>query len=509
MQRTTLPLNEIVVLDRVRQEMGNITALAQSILEHGLLVPLLVNQDKRLIDGGRRYTACKSLGLDVVDVVYKETITEAQYRLLELECNLRRLDMSWQEKCLGLAEFHRSLSREKAIALEAWGQRETGAMLNVDVCSLNQALQIDTFLRRKDSLVESERKTALLFWQCENLSEAHRLKRRLAEELVNAHIAKLEQANVNTTEQETAAQEVVAEVTRIESSPDALAEERTRYSSNPLNTVPFETYWKEKTDLANTARNTIYISNRFVCGDAIEYMNSADNAGRFDHVITDIPYGVDIENFSMTNLDTVEEEHDVAENIELIRKFFPAAYKCTKENAFVSTWCDLTGDPDTMLKLTDCYTLWEFMFKQASFASFRVQRWPLIWNKTSSCGNQAAQFNYTKTNEYAIVCCKPKTTLSKTASRSDVTASNAEIVKLLGHKFAKPHEVWQLQLEAMTLEGQTILEPFAGCGSGTLAMLRMKRNVISVEKQVTHFNALIENMKTQYYLKQNPNYVFK
>lgn len=502
MQRTTLPIDEIVVLDRVRQEMGNITALAQSILEHGLLVPLLVNQDKRLIDGGRRYTACKSLGLDVVDVVYKETITEAQYRLLELECNLRRLDMSWQEKCLGLAEFHRSLSREKAIALEAWGQRETGAMLNVDVCSLNQALQIDTFLRRKDSPVESERKTALLFWQCENLSEAHRLKRRLAEELVNAHIAKLEQSNVNTTEQETAAQKVVAEVTRIESSPDALAEERARYSSNPLNTVPFETYWAEKQALANAAKNTIYISNRFHCGDSVEYMNHVDNAGRFDHVITDIPYAIDMEMLDqqnphggMQNLDTVIEEHDVEDNMQLIRDFFPAAFACTKDQAFVITWADVMQ--------------WQFMYDEAIKAGFAVQRWPLTWLKTHACMNQCVNFNTTKNTEIAIVCRKPKSTLVAQPNTSVIAASNLEMRKLLGHPFAKPFEVWEFLVKMVSIEGQTILEPFAGRGSGTLSMLRMKRNVISVEKQVTHFNALIENMKTQYYLKTNPNYVFR
>ena len=394
------------------------------------------------------------------------------------------------------------MSREKALQYEPWGQRETGRELNTDVCTINQALQIAVFLRDRNHPNKERAKRADLFWQCDSLSDAHRLKRRLAEELVLAAIAQREKTQTNTIAQETHAQQLITEVRVLEEKPDLLAAERARYESNALNTVPFDTYWAEKVRLADEAKNTIYISNRFIHGDSITYMNDPANASRFDHVITDIPYGIDMEMLDqqnphggMVDLDTVIEEHDVDENLDLIRAFFPAAFKCTKETAFVITWGDVMN--------------WQLMYDCAVGAGFSVQRWPITWKKTNACMNQCANFNTTKDTEIAIVCRKPKTTVAWQPQTSVVVASNTEMRKLVGHPFAKPFEAWEFLIKLASTEQQLILEPFAGRGSGTLSMLRMKRNVVSVELNANHFNALIENCKQYYYLKQNSKYVFK
>lgn len=502
MNRTSLPLHEIVLKDRQRINLGDLDSLADSISQHGLLQPIVINQDKRLIAGGRRYLAHEQLGLTHIDVVYKETLNEAQLRMLELEENTKRKDFDWQEKCLAIAEWHQIKVREQVLAGDDWGQRETGDLLGVDLCSVNQALQIASFLKEKDHPDAETRKRAQLFWDCDSAFAALQLKRRFAIDLANAQLAALEKLTTNSKQQETRAQQIISEVRAVEEKPDLLAAERARYESNPLNVVPFDEYWAEKVTAARTAENTIYISNRFVQGDCIAYMTDPENAGRFDHVITDIPYGIDMgmldqqnPHGGMADIDTVAEEHDVEENKELIKQFYPAAFRCTKDLAFVITWCDITN--------------WQLMYDCAVDAGFAVQRWPITWRKTGPNMNQCATFNTTKDVEFAIVARKPKTTIAEQPNTSVVVASPVEMQKLTGHKFAKPFECWEYLLKLATLEGQLILEPFAGRGSGTLSMLRMKRNVISVELNVNHFNALMENVKTQHYLKQNPNYVFK
>jgi DNA modification methylase len=97
----------------------------------------------------------------------------------------------------------------------------------------------------------------------------------------------------------------------------------------------------------------------------------------------------------------------------------------------------------------------------------------------------------------------------KPASSCVVSASNTEMRKLIGHPFAKPYECWNFLTSKVCLPGQTILEPFAGRGSGVLSMLRNQLNVIAVEINVAHYNALLEVVKREFYLKQNPKYVFK
>jgi ParB family chromosome partitioning protein len=62
----TLPLSAIKVGSRFRQEHGDLDALAASIQELGLLQPIGVGKDYRLIFGARRFLAHKLLGLDTI-----------------------------------------------------------------------------------------------------------------------------------------------------------------------------------------------------------------------------------------------------------------------------------------------------------------------------------------------------------------------------------------------------------------------------------------------------------
>ena len=490
MNQITLPLSEIIQIDRQRQDMGDIEALAASIRRYGLLQPISVNQDKVLVDGGRRYAACKLLGLTHVDVFYQETASQADVHERELEANIRRKDMKWQEQCLAIAHVHKTHAREHALAGMTWSQGMTAELLGVSSGNVNYCLEVARNLADPKSPM----------WQCDSFREAWRLRLRNEEDAILAELKKREQQVTRTVEQIKEDNSVIEEVKKIRSLPALEYEQaKERYLTNPLNTIPFDEYWKERVasleQRAKQAEQTIYLSNRIFLGDAITFMNDPAQAGMFDHVITDIPYGIDVDPMEIADVDTVANEHDVEENMALIAQFFPAAFACTKLTAFVATWCD--------------QELWQYMKDLAIKAGFLVQDWPITWVKTSACQNGAAQYNFTKTTEIAMVCRKPRATLAQIGTRCDFQASSTDVRKLFRHPFAKPFECWDFLTNAICLEGQLVLEPFAGSGTGVVAMLRKKINVIAVEKQLGHYNNLLENVKSQYYLKQNPNYVFK
>ena len=173
-----------------------------------------------------------------------------------------------------------------------------------------------------------------------------------------------------------------------------LEEQRSLYLSNPTNPPEhFDTYRAQRIAWLQQQTNTLTISNMLIKGDAITYMK--ENAGCFDHIITDIPYGIDMEMLnqqqpSIQNIDTVVAEHTVEGNVDLFHSFFPAAFGALKENGFCITWCDIMQ--------------WQLMYDLATKAGFKVTRWPITWNKLSPCINQTAQFNFTKSTEIAIVC---------------------------------------------------------------------------------------------------------
>jgi ParB family transcriptional regulator, chromosome partitioning protein len=66
---TTRPLRSIIPGDRVREDMGDIGALAESIKTLGLIQPIVIDARYNLLAGARRLEACKRLGMDEIEVV--------------------------------------------------------------------------------------------------------------------------------------------------------------------------------------------------------------------------------------------------------------------------------------------------------------------------------------------------------------------------------------------------------------------------------------------------------
>jgi ParB family chromosome partitioning protein len=68
MSFVTSPVESIIVSNRFRKEPGDIQALAENIDEIGLLHPIAVTPDRRLIAGARRLMAFKYLGRTEIPV---------------------------------------------------------------------------------------------------------------------------------------------------------------------------------------------------------------------------------------------------------------------------------------------------------------------------------------------------------------------------------------------------------------------------------------------------------
>ena len=62
------PVSDIVVRDRHRKQLGDLTELAESMHQHGLLHPIVITSDNYLIAGQRRLEAAKLLGWERVPV---------------------------------------------------------------------------------------------------------------------------------------------------------------------------------------------------------------------------------------------------------------------------------------------------------------------------------------------------------------------------------------------------------------------------------------------------------
>jgi len=520
MQTTTLPYSSIIIGERYRKDYGNVQELADSIKKYGLLQLPLVDANNNLVVGGRRMAAIALLGWAHVTVGVTSTLSDDERAEQEWEENHKRKQTTWFEDCLAIANRHIKQRNKATLAGDDWSQAKTGEMFGISAGNVNYILAVAKKLKSELSLPEAERR----YHKCDSVADAYKLIIREQEDLALAEKARRQQELINKQKEETA--KAVADFTKeldvVSIIPDTKGnpvlnehltvlrqrarenyldlneqEQRTLYLSNHLNPPEqFEQYRQQKIALL-TKHLTLEISNNFILGNSIDYMNLESNVGRFDHIITDIPYGIDMDMLDQTNtgmdVSTTAKEHDVEYNLNLIEQFFPAAFKCTKESAFVITWCDAM--------------LFKWMHDLATMAGFNVQRWPFHWCKTQA-GNQAASYNFTKATEIAIICRKPKTVMAKHPGLNYVVASREdEVSRLIDHPFAKPFACWQPLIDAVSIEGQLILEPFAGRGSGVLSMLKMNRQVVGCELNEQHYNALLENVK-QHYKSINSHYVF-
>ena len=82
---------------RIRNDNGDIAELSRSLSKYGLLQPVIIDTDFKLIAGFRRLLAAKSLGWTYIEtqiVDPKDKLTELE---IEMEENLTRKEFSYDE----------------------------------------------------------------------------------------------------------------------------------------------------------------------------------------------------------------------------------------------------------------------------------------------------------------------------------------------------------------------------------------------------------------------------
>jgi len=181
------------------------------------------------------------------------------------------------------------------------------------------------------------------------------------------------------------------------------------------------------------------------------------------------------------NVSRVRAEHDYGENLSNYSIWLRRMYEVLKPKSFCVVWYDNVH--------------WQTIREKAEAVGFRVQRWPLVWIKTSPCLNQMAAKNFTKATEFAIVLSKQNATLIKPQSTNYWSGPRAVTTS---NPFAKPKALWQWILSSFALRGDTILDPFAGEGSSTLATIDFGCRPIAFESNENHFNQMNLNVRELY-----------
>lgn len=472
----TLPFSSIVFGDRFRQHYPDIDELAESIATLGLIQPLAVDTTNRLLAGGRRYTAIRQLiangrlPADYEVPVYVRTdlngtdYDEVTARELELEENLQRNDMTWQENVLSIKRLHELRARRARQSGATWSNAMTGKLFGQSRCVVDQAIKIATAIEAGDTEVATaEHATAAL---------QVLLKRRLDE----VERLRNERLRLQSEKAKLAAQDRRA----------AAAQQRTEVSHESILTEDGHCAVAVGDDIVadRVARYDAACARiqHVACGIAHVLSMPANS---LDGLYFDPPYGIDDANLTMKNIEVTRAEHNRDANIALFRPFLEAVWHALRPASYAVFWCDIEHFTTHVNLATEL--------------GFRVQRWPLDARKPLA-GNGAAAFNTTKDVEHAVVIAKPGATLVTRRPTSAVPWrwADGEAARYV-HPFAKPLSAHEHILRTYWAPGARIHDMTCGEGSGVLAGLQLGYDMTGtdiVEEHVLRARRHIENALT-------------
>lgn len=149
----TVPLSSITIdrQSRQRRELDprEIEVLADSIKRLGLIHPPVLTRDRVLVSGERRIEAVRSLGWSDIPIQYTDEVAPSTLRAIELEENVKRLDLPWQNHCCAVAEYHELRRAEDP----SWTQAATATALGFKPETVASKLKVAEELQKGNERV--------------------------------------------------------------------------------------------------------------------------------------------------------------------------------------------------------------------------------------------------------------------------------------------------------------------------------------------------------------------
>lgn len=91
-------VKDIKIGDRIRQDIGDISLLKESLKQYGMLNPIVITESNYLIAGFRRLQAAKELGWSTVYVRVMPHTNQADLVEIEIDENLHRKPFTEDER---------------------------------------------------------------------------------------------------------------------------------------------------------------------------------------------------------------------------------------------------------------------------------------------------------------------------------------------------------------------------------------------------------------------------
>lgn len=459
----TLRIDKIIIKDnRQRQEFEPeaMQALKNSIEDIGLMHPIVIRQEGEdwvLVAGERRLTAVKEIfdlggkfycdgeevATDCIPFVTLGELSVLEAEEAELDENLKRRDLTWQEHAAAVSRLHtlRQAQHSKVVTMssESDPDDETLNKIFTDGSTHSIADTAEELTGRRDGsyqdtvrreIIVARHLTNPIIAKAKSADEAYKLLKRQEEQTRNIALAAHVGKSFNS-------------------------------SLHELHNV-----------------------------DCLKWMQLPGNQQRFDVILTDPPYGMDAQAFGdgAGRLDGIEHHYDdsYASWKDLMEEWAVRAFAVTKPQAHAYVFCDI--DRFHELKA----------FMQA--AGWYVFRTPLINHKVNS--GRVPLPDMGPRRQYELILYAIKGKKSVTHIYPDVLSTTAD--ENMTHGAQKPVAVFQNLLQRSVRPGDTVLDCFAGTGPVFPAAHTFQCAAVGLELNQEYFAISMKRLQA---LKQADNEV--
>lgn len=433
-----IPLTDITIpAQRQRKNAKADHTLISSIEQRGLLQPILVRDDGSLIAGERRLDAHRQLGLPTI-LARRSTkeLTTEEIHLIELQENIAREDLKWQDRTRAVADYHNM----KVASFAGWTQDGTASAIGYSVGQISNMLAVARFLDDPDVA------GCTTFVGALNLIN-NRAERNLAAAeargLLSAETVAAARVPKSATKEE--AEDIILQNILSGQDTDSLL----------LKKLEAGAAAEQALQQASTEHSS---DERIVCADFLEWITTYTGEP-FDVIHCDFPYGKDYagsrtrKSGKVTTLPTYLDSKDIYVN--LVDAFLEGIDKISLPSAHCIFWFDMLYYQWTV----DAFTAagWKL-----------VQPFPLVWNKVSK--GVAADTNRRPRHVYetALMFSRGDRRIRKLVA--DVFTHVPDDEKL--HISQKALPVLEHFLSLVVDKHSRVLDPT--CGSGTALAAAVK-----------------------------------
>jgi ParB/RepB/Spo0J family partition protein len=146
-----LPLSSIIIErdERQRRELRDIDVLASSIKQAGLIQPVVIDHENKLIAGERRMAAHALLGLTEIATVQLSDLAPAARERVELEENIKRSALTWRDECAAIVRYVALRKEEDSSVTQATLAEE----LSITQSALSTRINVQKEIEAKNPLV--------------------------------------------------------------------------------------------------------------------------------------------------------------------------------------------------------------------------------------------------------------------------------------------------------------------------------------------------------------------